>query len=119
MFLYLVKHSRPDLSNAVRELTKVMDGAATTHFKLMLSVVKYVISTKERGILLKPDLILNEITAYVDSDFAGHKGNRRSVTSFLIFLCGIPIFWKSKQHGGVTLSAVRQSITQSVKWQCS
>jgi hypothetical protein len=27
MILYLVKHSRPDISNAVRELTKVLDKA--------------------------------------------------------------------------------------------
>ena len=27
MLLYLVKHSRPDIANAVRELSKVADGA--------------------------------------------------------------------------------------------
>jgi hypothetical protein len=31
MLLYLVKHSRPDISNAVRELTKVLDGATLAH----------------------------------------------------------------------------------------
>jgi hypothetical protein len=33
MLLYLVKHSRPDISNAVRELTKVLDGATSAHWK--------------------------------------------------------------------------------------
>ena len=28
MLLWLVKHSRPDIANAVRELTKVLDGAS-------------------------------------------------------------------------------------------
>jgi hypothetical protein len=36
MLLYLVKLSRPDLSNAVRELSKVMDGATMDHMDLML-----------------------------------------------------------------------------------
>ena len=27
MLLYLIKHSRPDLANAIRELTKVLDEA--------------------------------------------------------------------------------------------
>ena len=27
MLLYLVKHSRPDIANATRELSKVLDGA--------------------------------------------------------------------------------------------
>ena len=35
MLLYLVKHSRPDISNAVRELAKVMDGANLAHMKML------------------------------------------------------------------------------------
>jgi hypothetical protein len=34
MLLYLVKHSRPDISNAVRELTKVLEGATNAHWNL-------------------------------------------------------------------------------------
>ena len=34
--LYLVKHSHLDISNAVCELAKVMDGATTAHFKDLL-----------------------------------------------------------------------------------
>ena len=45
MLLYLVKHSRPDLSNAVRELTKVLDGATEAHWKAMVRVIKYVFQT--------------------------------------------------------------------------
>ena len=33
MLLYLVKHSRPEISNAVRELSKVGDGATKSHWK--------------------------------------------------------------------------------------
>ena len=35
MLLYLVKHSRPDIANATRELSKVLDGATTSSFKEM------------------------------------------------------------------------------------
>ena len=44
--LYLVKLSRPDLSNSVRELSKVMDGAAPAHEKELKRVIEYVIQTK-------------------------------------------------------------------------
>jgi hypothetical protein len=54
MLLYLVKHSRPDLSNAVRELTKVMDGATEEHVKLLHRVIKFVLDTRDRGIIIKP-----------------------------------------------------------------
>ena len=70
MLLYLVKHSRPDLSNSVRELSKVMDGATDEHVRLMYRVIKYVLSTKDRGILVKPNVDCG-VLAYVDSDFAG------------------------------------------------
>ena len=40
--LYLLKHSRPDLSKSVRELTKVMDGANKAHQKMIYQVIKHV-----------------------------------------------------------------------------
>ena len=43
-FLYLVKHSRPDLSNAVRELTKGMKEASMENYKQLLRVISYVIN---------------------------------------------------------------------------
>jgi hypothetical protein len=36
MLLYLVKRSRPEISDAVRELTKVLDGATSAHWKAMI-----------------------------------------------------------------------------------
>jgi hypothetical protein len=38
-FLFLIKHSRPDLANVVRELSKCMDGASTAAYKEMLRIV--------------------------------------------------------------------------------
>ena len=46
MLLYLVKHSRPDLANAVRELTKVLDKATIAHWKALLRTVKFVLDSK-------------------------------------------------------------------------
>jgi hypothetical protein len=36
MLSYLVKHSRFDIANSVRELSKVTDGATIAHWKLLL-----------------------------------------------------------------------------------
>ena len=36
MLLYLVKFSRPDIANPVRELTKAMDCANEAHYKSLL-----------------------------------------------------------------------------------
>ena len=54
MLLYLVKHSRPDIANPVRELSKVLDGAKHETFKGTFCVVKYVLDTKHMGMRMEP-----------------------------------------------------------------
>ena len=49
MLLYLVKHSRPDIANPVRELSKVLDGATVGQYKEMLRVIRFVLETKSYG----------------------------------------------------------------------
>jgi len=76
MLLYLVKHSRPDLSNGTRELSKVMDKATEGHIKELCRVIKYAIETQNIGLKLKledNDNNLWELKAYSDADFAGDK----------------------------------------------
>jgi len=45
LLLFLVKFSQPDISNLVRELAKVNDGATNENFKQMLRAVKFVLDT--------------------------------------------------------------------------
>jgi hypothetical protein len=105
--LYLLKHSRPDLSNSVRELSKVMDGANKAHQKALLRAIKFVEQTQERKLVLSPvcnDLIW-EIKAYSDSDFAGDTETRKSVSGYIIYLNGAAIAWRSKGQKSVSLSS--------------
>ena len=55
MLLFLVKHTRPDLSNSTRELSKVMDKATEGHMKELCRVIKYAIDTKNKGLKLQPE----------------------------------------------------------------
>jgi hypothetical protein len=54
MLLYLIKHSRPDICNAVRELTKCLNGVTPAAYKEMLRLIKYVLDTKDRGLKVEP-----------------------------------------------------------------
>ena len=54
MILYLVKHSCPDISNTVRELTKCMDGYTAAAYKKMLRLIKFVLDSKTLGLKLQP-----------------------------------------------------------------
>ena len=45
--LYLTKHSRPDIGNPVRELSKTMDAPAPARLKEMYKLIRFVLSTKD------------------------------------------------------------------------
>ena len=45
--LYLTEHSRPDLCNAVRELSETMDRPAPIHLKEMYSIIRYILETRK------------------------------------------------------------------------
>ena len=104
--LYLMKHSRPDISNAVRELSKVMDGATSGHLKTLFRAIKFVIDTKNFGLSLSPhdgdELVL---MGRSDSDYAGDKNTRQSVSGYVLYLNGALIAWRSKAQKTVTLSS--------------
>jgi hypothetical protein len=109
MLLYLVKHSRPDIANVVRELSKVMDGATMAAMKEMKRVIKFVMDTKHLGLKIEPKAPdsdkMWDLVIYCDSDWAGDKDTRNSVAGFIVYLMGAPISWKSKAQRGVTLSS--------------
>ena len=108
MLMYLVKHSRPDIANATRELTKVLDGATEAHWKAMMRIIKFVLDTSLYALRLKPNGIGSgkvTLRGISDSEFAGDRETRKSVYGYVTYYCGAPISWKSKSGDSVTLSS--------------
>ena len=110
ILMFLIKYSRPDISNAVRELSKVNNGATEGQYKELLRVMKFVKDTKKSGLkynVENKELSENhmwEMMAYCDSDFAGDKDSQKSVTGYGIYLLGCLIAWKSRGQKTVSLS---------------
>ena len=104
--LYLTKHSRPDICNPVRELSKTMDVPVPVHLKEMYKVIRRVLSTRGHGLKfeLRKDIKKWALKALSDSDFASDKETRISVFGYIIYFCGIPIAWRSKGLKSVVLS---------------
>ena len=84
MLLYLVQHSRPDIANAVCELSKALDGTSPAAYKELLRVLKYVMDTRTLSLKIHPKKQEGssqwDIVAYSDSDFTGDSETRISVT---------------------------------------
>ena len=91
--LHLVRWSRPEIFNAVRELTRVTSVASKAHLNAMKKCMTYCVETKQRGRVIKPDSLWNgkndfEFTIHgkSDSDFAKEPIERKSVSGWSVFL---------------------------------
>ena len=51
--LYIVKNSRPDLNNSIRELSKIMDLSNTEGYKHLLQVLNFINHNYNIGIIFK------------------------------------------------------------------
>jgi hypothetical protein len=108
--LYLIKCSRPDIANTVRELSKCMDKATPAACKEMTCVMRFVSATKDYGLRIEPHspdskTLSWNMVVYTDSDWAGDRETRRSVSGYVLFLLNVPLMWKSKSQQGVSLSS--------------
>jgi hypothetical protein len=106
MLIYLAKHSRPDISNDVRELSICMDGATIWTYLELLRIIKCVLDTKSFGLKIRPSIRKKNwnLNVFCDSEWAGDPETRISVTGLIIYLIDIPVSLRSKAQRGVTLS---------------
>ena len=104
--LYLTKHSRPDITNPVRELSKSMDGASIAHVTEMYRATNFVLETKTLGVRMVPIFKdgIWKLEALSDSDSANDKCTRYSVYGYIIYFCGVPVAWKSRSMKSAVLS---------------
>jgi hypothetical protein len=75
---------------------------------------RYLLSSKENGMIYAPDPKWG-LEVWVDADFAGgwdpseadNADNAYSLTGFVIYYAGCPVFWQSKLQTEITLSTAK------------
>jgi hypothetical protein len=82
-----------------------MDGANQAQEKELKRMIGYTIQTKEKVLKTEAKTSTWDIVAYSDSDSAGDKDDRKSITGYVIFASVSAISWKSKSQPCVTLSS--------------
>jgi hypothetical protein len=115
--LHMMRWSRPEILNAVRELSKNMKVASEAHLKAMHRTMKYCLATPNRGLLLKPNGKWNGDPTYEfviggrsDANYATDPATRRSVTGNSVFLEGAPVVMKCNGQKSVTLSTAESEL---------
>lgn len=104
--LYLVKHSRPDLCNVTRNLSKNMDGGTVADFKNLMRAIKYTLDTRNTGLKMIPDKSLKwKLRCFSDSDWGSDPDGRKSISGWAIFFMNSLVAWGSRGQKNVSLSS--------------
>jgi hypothetical protein len=101
MLLYLVKYSRPDMANAIRELSKGMKEVTPDATKELKQLVKNL------GLKMQPMHVKDKwnVVVYSDSDWGGNPETRGSVMGIAVFVNGCLISWISNTQKAISLSS--------------
>ena len=116
--LFLMRYSRPDILNAVRELSKWMsDGATINHMDAMKQTMNYVLHTRERGLCLQPEMTFKNplldmliIKGRSDSNYATNPETRKSVSGMEVTLNGAPVVMRSVGQKIIALSVTEAEL---------
>lgn len=86
ILLYLVKHTRADVADAVCKLSKMLNFTTLAAMKEMHCIIKYVLDRKQFGLKFKPDedeIGKNTFSIFIfcKSNFAGNKETRISIST--------------------------------------
>ena len=96
--------SEPTISNACRELTCHLNAPNSTHWTALKNLIGYLKGKSFQGLKMRAPKD-RRVVAFVDSDFASDRGDRKSVSGYLVTIGGCLVSWQSKKQSGVTLSS--------------
>jgi hypothetical protein len=122
---YLSVATRPDITNAVSQLSRHLSNFDKSHYYAAKGVLRYLKSTQDLALTYykgsnhhghfsqtfyngpPPDQVKDiKITCYSDADFGGTKLDRRSTTGFVNMFGGVAISWKRQLQPTVALSTL-------------
>jgi hypothetical protein len=107
---YLVRGTRPDIANAVRELSKFLSCYNRTHWEAARRVLKYLKGTSTYGLRMDGTSKNVAYEVYTDASFACQTKERKSVTGYVITMAGTSVSWCSSKQGSVSLSTAEAEL---------
>jgi len=96
--------SEPTISNACRELTCHLNAPNATHWSALKNLIGYLKGESFQGLKMRAPKD-RRVVAFVDSDYASDRGDRKSISGYLVTIGGCLVSWQSKKQTGVTLSS--------------
>jgi hypothetical protein len=108
--MYLAVQTRPDIAYAVSVLSRFLSNLSPQYMKSADRVLQYLKGTKYLGIIYGGNIkdSITQLHGYCDSDFAGDKALRKSVSGNLYFFARGVVSCSSKRQ-----QTVAQSTTEA------
>ena len=103
--LYAAMSTRPDLANAVCQLSHLMAAPPTDFENHCKHVLRYLKGSQAQGLTYRKQ-VGNRLIGYADASWGDHKDSRRSTTGYVFLYGGAAISWTSKLQRQVALSSV-------------
>ena len=101
--MWLVVMSRPDITNAVRAVSRHSNSLAERLRKAVLQIIRYLLGTKDLSLTFEWGSGL-EISVFADADYAEKADDRRSVSWVAVTVGKSSISWFNSTQKIVTLS---------------
>ncbi len=121
MLVYQMQYLRPDIAQAVQDLAQYMSCGSFKMLQAMKRCMRYVLCTREAGLLLKPSQTWNEsnkhqfhIRGESDTDYAKDTQTRCSVSGYVVYLEDAPTVHRSATQTTVALSACKEELNAAV-----
>ena len=105
--VHIQRGTRPDISNAVRELSRYLNCYTAALFKQAIRVLGYLKHTSEYGLVFdgsQQDKEVQNFKVYSDASFGNRELCRQSVTGYAILLAGAAVCYKSICQKSVSVS---------------
>ena len=110
--LHLLKHSRAELSNPIRELSGCMAGPTKENVEEMHRVIKWALDGPNVGLRMNPKVTFNDkgevmwrLDGTCNSTWGSNGEDRKSVTGHILCFIGVLVAWKLKSQQNVSLSS--------------
>ncbi|CAN0417780.1 unnamed protein product [Ascophyllum nodosum] len=101
--MWLVVMSRPDITNAVRAVSRHSNNPAERHWKAVLQIIRYLLGTKDLSLTFEWGSRL-EISVFAGANYAEKADDRRSVSGVALTVGRSSVSWFSSTQKIVTLS---------------
>jgi len=94
--------TRPDIAHAVRMVSRYAVALRQAHMTTVKRIFCYLQETSDYKLTYQQDKA-GELVVYSDSDWAGDKTNRKSMSRFITMLNGGLVVWGSKKQASTPL----------------